>query len=97
MNPACGTNRPAWAFLNGIVPEDLPSTNTAITFINQPIVGEISDLGAHSLPTTYVPATVNLLGVCTYALNTNAAAVVSSIERSSSWRSASMKSITKNG
>ena len=48
--------------------------STAVNFTNSPIEQGISDADANLLTATYVPAVVNVLGTCTYALGTNAAA-----------------------
>ena len=46
---------------------------TPVNFTNSPIEQGISDADANLLTATYVPAVVNVLGTCTYALSTNAA------------------------
>ncbi len=50
-------------------------TNTTIALCDAPIVREISGVSANVLPANYVPANVNILGNCTYALSTNALSV----------------------
>ena len=46
---------------------------TSVKFTNSPIEQGISDADANLLNATFVPAVVNVLGTCTYALATNAA------------------------
>ena len=50
--------------------------NTTIQFCDAPIIREISDVGAQAVAANYAPAVVNILGDCTFALSTNAAAIV---------------------
>jgi len=49
---------------------------TGVGFTNTPIFAQVSDLTANSLPATYVPTTVNVLGTCNFTLSTNATSVV---------------------